>query len=117
LEVDVGAEQLDCVGNEPLRCPDTGKVVGFTTSGCWGALTGKSLALGFVGPDGGSTRWADGHRLTVDLLGKRYNAFIREDALMEPAGVRDRKAAERTKRDLLAWVESGSDNNRPMATV
>merc|ERR1712226_273138 len=57
LEVDVGANPVDAVGNEPLRCAETGKVVGFATSGTWGTLTDKSLALGYVyGPD----RWADG---------------------------------------------------------
>jgi len=93
LEVNIGDEQLDCVGNEPLRDVETGKVVGFTTSGTWGALTGKSVALAYVGPDGGSDRWCDGYRLKVDLLGKRYDAFVREKPAMEPAGVRDRKAA------------------------
>lgn len=93
LEVNVGTDHVDVVGNEPLRCVDTGKVVGFTTSGTWGALTGKSVALAYVGPDGGSERWTDGYRLKVDLLGKQYDAFVREKAFMEPAGVRDRKAA------------------------
>jgi len=92
LEVDVGADQVDVVGNEPLRDVDTGKVVGFTTSGTWGALTDKSIALAYVGPDGGSHRWVDGYRLKVDLLGKKYDCFVREKAFMEPAGVRDRKA-------------------------
>lgn len=90
LEVSVGNESLDCVGNESIRCPETGKVVGFTTSGTWGSLTGKSLALGYVyGPD----RWRDGHHLTVDLLGKRYDTYVREKAAMDPAAVRDKKAA------------------------
>eukprot|EP00928_Gymnodinium_smaydae_P010949 TRINITY_DN14117_c0_g3_i3.p1 TRINITY_DN14117_c0_g3~~TRINITY_DN14117_c0_g3_i3.p1 ORF type:complete len:906 (-),score=159.14 TRINITY_DN14117_c0_g3_i3:330-2999(-) len=90
LEVDVGAEPVDCVGNESIRDPESGKVVGFTTSGTWGSLVKKSVALGYVyGPE----RWADGHRLTVDLLGKKYDAFVREKAAMDPAAVRDRKAA------------------------
>merc|ERR1712232_1263470 len=93
LEVDVGDEELDVVGNEPLRDVETGKVVGFTTSGTWGALTNKSVALGYIGPDGGSDRWVDGYRVKVDLLGKRYDAFVREKAFMDPAAVRDRKAA------------------------
>jgi len=92
LEI-VGSGDLDCVGNEPLRDVETGKVVGFTTSGTNGAVTGKSIALGYVGPDGGSDRWVDGYRLHVDLLGKRYDAFVREKAWVLPAGVRDRKAA------------------------
>jgi dimethylglycine dehydrogenase len=99
LEV-VGAENLDCVGNEPLRCTETGTVVGFTTSGTWGCLTNKSIALGYVcGPE----RWADGHRLHVDLLGKRYDAFVRDKAFMDPAAVRDKKAvAQQTLRPSSA---------------
>lgn len=90
LEVEVGSEEVDCVGNESIRCPATGKVVGFTTSGIWGALAGKSLALGYVyGPE----RWVDGHRLQVDLLGKRHDAFVREKAAMDFASARDKKAA------------------------
>lgn len=106
LEVDVGDDQVDCVGNEPLRCAESGKVVGFTTSGSWGALTGKSIALGYVGPDGGSERWADGYRLKVELLGKQYDAFVREKAWMEPAGVRDRKAAAAEVASAVAAVAS-----------
>lgn len=93
LEVMVGDDEVDVVGNECLRDVDTNKVVGFTTSGTWGCLAGKSVALGYVGPDGGADRWVDGYRLKVDLLGKQYDAFVREHAAMEPAAVRDRKAA------------------------
>jgi len=91
LEVSVGSDAIDCVGNEPLRCVDTGKVVGFTTSGTPGLLSGKSLALGYVcSPE----RWGDGYCLHVDLLGKKYDAFVRHDAAMAPAAVRDRRAAK-----------------------
>jgi len=110
LEVDVGADQVDIVGNEPLRDVDSGKVVGFTTSGMWGALTNKSVALGYVGPDGGSARWGDGYRLKVDLLGKRYDCFVREKAFMEPAGVRDRKA-----KAASPITTHASSSSRPMA--
>jgi dimethylglycine dehydrogenase len=90
LEVAVGSDDVDCVGNEPIRCAETGKVVGFTTSGTWGCLSKKSLALGFVyGPE----RWVDGFRVQVDLLGKKYDAFVRDKAAMEPAAVRDKKKA------------------------
>jgi len=90
LEVSVGGDKVDCTGNEPLRCTETGKVVGFTTSGTWGCLAGKSVALGYVY---GKELFADGTRLHVDLLGKKYEAFVRVKAAMEPAAVRDRKAA------------------------
>jgi len=90
LEVAVGDERLDCVGNEPLRCAASGEVVGFTTSGAWGCLSGNSLALGYLYR---RDLLADGTRLQVDLLGKRYDAFVRERAAMEPAAVRDRQAA------------------------
>jgi dimethylglycine dehydrogenase len=94
LEVAVGEEKVDCTGNEPLRCTESGKVVGFTTSGTWGCLSGKSLALGYVyDPE----RWADGTRLHVDILGKKVDCFVREKAAMSPAAVRDRKAAAAVK--------------------
>jgi len=89
LEVMVGDEQVDCTGNEPIRCPESGKVVGFTTSGVWGCMAGRSVALGYVYS---SERWADGTRLQVDILGKKYDIIVREQALMDLAAVRDRKA-------------------------
>merc|ERR1711979_118509 len=89
LEV-VGADNVDVVGNESIRCPETGEVVGFTTSGTWGCLSGKSVALGVVyGPD----RWTDGYKLKVDLLGKRYDALVQHKAAMAPAAIRDKRTA------------------------
>merc|ERR1712125_177521 len=32
----VTSANVDCVGNESIRCPESGEVVGFTTSGAWG---------------------------------------------------------------------------------
>jgi len=88
LEFEVGDAEVDAVGNESIRCPETGEVVGFTTSGTWGAMAVKSLALGYVyGPH----RWADGCRLHVDLLGKRYDAFVRDKPAMDFAAIRDKK--------------------------
>merc|ERR1711862_931417 len=66
MEVDVGSDPVDCVGNESVRCAETGKVVGFTTSGVWGQMCQKSVALGYVY---GTARWTDGYKLQVDLLG------------------------------------------------
>lgn len=104
LEVEVGDDLVDAVGNESIRCPSTGEVVGFTTSGTWGALSGKSLALGYVyGPE----RWADNTRLQVDLLGKRYDAFVRDAAAMDFAAIRDKKAAAATKADVVPPVGVG----------
>jgi len=90
LEVE-GNTDVDVVGNESIRDVESGKVVGFTTSGTWGTLSGKSVALGYVY---GQDRWADGSKLTIDLLGTRYTAYVREKAAMEPAAVRDRLAKE-----------------------
>lgn len=90
LEIEVGDAEVDAVGNESIRCPETGEVVGFTTSGTWGAMAGKSLALGYVY---GSQRWTDGYRLQVDLLGKRYDAFVRDKPAMDFAAIRDKKAS------------------------
>jgi len=105
LEVAVSGDEVDCVGNESIRCPESGKVVGFTTSGTWGALTGKSLALGYVyGPE----RWADGHRLQVDILGKRYDAFVRVKAAMDPAALRDKKAAAAVASTVSSGVSAPS---------
>jgi len=108
LEV-VGAENLDCVGNEPLRCPETGTVVGFTTSGTWGCMTNKSVALGYVS---GPERWVDGHRLHVDLLGKRYDVFVREKAFMDPAAVRDRKAAAARAQTVVTSTPPSSEQKQ-----
>jgi glycine cleavage system aminomethyltransferase T len=91
IEIEVGDGNVDVVGNESIRDVESGKVVGFTTSGTWGTLSSKSVALGYVY---GSERWADGSKLTVDLLGKRYPAYVREKAAMAPAAVRDRLAAQ-----------------------
>jgi dimethylglycine dehydrogenase len=111
LEV-VGAGNCDVVGNESIRCVESGKVVGFTTSGTWGCVTGKSVALGYVyGPE----RWADGYKLQVDLLGKRYDTFVREKAFMEPAAVRDRKAREALKTSPL--TESVPPRETPAAPM
>mmetsp|Transcript_58787 Transcript_58787/g.124666 ORF Transcript_58787/g.124666 Transcript_58787/m.124666 type:complete len:892 (+) Transcript_58787:163-2838(+) len=91
MEVMVGDDKVDCVGNESIRCPETNKVVGFTTSGVYGCLTKKSLALGYVyGPE----RWVGGTKLKVDILGKKYDIQVLEKAPMAPAAVRDRQAAK-----------------------
>jgi dimethylglycine dehydrogenase len=111
LEVSTGSDKVDAVGNESIRCPETGNVVGFTTSGTWGHLTGKSLALGFVY---GSERWADGCKLQVDLLGKRYDATVRDKAPMDPAAVRDRKAAAAV---AAATAHSSGGASAPTAQV
>jgi len=115
LEVAVGEEPVDCVGNEPIRCPSSGAVVGFTTSGTWGCLAGQSLALGYVyGPE----RWADGTRLHVDILGKKVDTFVRAKAAMDPAAVRDRKAAAAVKAATEAasvGASSSSGGQRPAA--
>lgn len=103
IEVDVGADSVDAVGNEPLRDVISGKVIGFTTSGTWGCLTGKSVALGYVPADCAT----DGHRMNVDILGKKYACFVRQHAFMEPAAVRDRKAAAQ---DLSAASCTESSN-------
>jgi len=105
LEVAVGGAPVDCVGNESIRCPETGKVVGFTTSGTWGCLTGKSLALGYVyGPE----RWADGHKLQVDLLGKRYDAHVCAKAPMDPAAIREKKAAAAIASSAMSGTASSA---------
>lgn len=106
LEVAVGSDRVDCNGNESIRCIETGKVVGFTTSGIWGCLTQKSLALGYVY---GKERCVDGTKLHVDLLGKRYEATVCDQPAMEPAAVRDRKAAKAAEAKLGA--------SSPRATV
>merc|ERR1719491_1275912 len=102
MEVDVGSDPVDCVGNESVRCAETGKVVGFTTSGIWGNLSQKSLVLAFVyGPE----RWADGTKLQVDILGKKYDAYVKEKTAMDFASVRDKKAAaEKTHVSLSGRV-------------
>jgi len=105
LNIEVGDALVDAVGNECIRCPATGEVVGFTTSGAWGQMSQKSLALGYVY---GPKRWVDGHRLQVDLLGKRYDAFVIHSSAVEPALVRDRKAAAMLDESKVAYSTSAS---------
>lgn len=109
LEVSLNGDLVDCVGNESIRDVETGKVVGFTTSGTWGCLSGKSLALGYVY---GAERWADGHKLTVDLLGKKYEATVCTKAAMDFAAMRDKKAAAAVASSIPASSMGGAQQQQ-----
>jgi len=91
FEVMSGDDKVDCVGNESICCPESGKVIGFTTSGSWGCLANKSMGLGYVS---GKERFVDGTHLHIELLGKKYDAYVRSHPVMDIASVRDRKAAQ-----------------------
>lgn len=88
MVIEDGGIPVDAAGNESIWCPESGEVVGFTTSGVWGCISGKSLAQGYIyGPE----RWTNGTKLHVDLLGKRRQLVVLEKPVVDPAAVRDRR--------------------------
>jgi len=77
-------------------------------------LVGKSVALGYVY---GKERMADGTRLQVDLLGKKYDATVRAKAAAEPAAVRDRKAAAALASAVGSTVSPSTSSSQPTAAM
>ncbi|MGE5225949.1 MAG: FAD-dependent oxidoreductase [Planctomycetaceae bacterium] len=80
LEVD--ALDFDASGGEPVFSGE--EVVGVTSSGGYGHVTGKSLAFAYV--DSGCE--APGTRLEVALLGERRPATVLADAVYDPENLR-----------------------------
>eukprot|EP00406_Dinophysis_acuminata_P081401 CAMPEP_0179262482 /NCGR_PEP_ID=MMETSP0797-20121207/27388_1 /TAXON_ID=47934 /ORGANISM="Dinophysis acuminata, Strain DAEP01" /LENGTH=662 /DNA_ID=CAMNT_0020970615 /DNA_START=12 /DNA_END=2000 /DNA_ORIENTATION=- len=78
----------DCVGNEPLYNTETGEVVGFTTSGAYGFVAKKSVAMGYVPMD------VEGMKLSVDVLGKRFRVTVRDKPFVEPWALRQKAKAQ-----------------------
>jgi dimethylglycine dehydrogenase len=74
LEVhDVG--DADPLGNEPLF-DGSGAIVGRATSGYYGHILGKSLAIGYVKPDFATL----GSELEIEILGERKRATLLVDS-------------------------------------
>jgi dimethylglycine dehydrogenase len=104
MDVDVGSDEVDCVGNEPLRETEGGKVIGFTTSGGYTHLTDKSMAVGYIPRPADSK--IDGKILYVEVLGKHYKCTLREKAPMDPYMMRKRKSgAEQAVSDLVVQLK------------
>lgn len=78
LTVDAG----DCAiwGDESIFLGD--KPVGYVSSGGWGPVTGKHIALGYVHPD----MWQPGGRYAVEVLGKLRTAELHEQPSYDPTG-------------------------------
>ncbi len=82
LVVDV--KDTDAIADEPVF--HNGKVVGFVTSGGYGHLVQKSIALAYVPTECAKI----GTQFEVEILGNRIPATLVPDALYDPAGVRMR---------------------------
>jgi len=78
LEVhDVG--DADPLGNEPLFDAD-GAIIGRATSGYYGHVLGKSIAMGYVKPEFAAT----GTELGIEILGERKRATLLMDSPFDP---------------------------------
>jgi dimethylglycine dehydrogenase len=74
-----GVTDADPLGNEPLF-DSTGNIVGRATSGYYGHVLGKSLAIGYVQP-GFATA---GSELVIEVLGERKRATVLVDSPFDP---------------------------------
>jgi dimethylglycine dehydrogenase len=63
------------LGNEPLF-DGSGAIVGRATSGYYGHILGKSLAIGYVKPDFATL----GSELEIEILGERKRATLLVDS-------------------------------------
>ena len=77
-----GVTDADALGNNPIR--KDGKLVGRATSGGYGFRLEKSLALAMVNP----AVAAEGTKLTIDILGKTYDATILPESPFDPENER-----------------------------
>ncbi len=74
-----GVTDADALGNEPLF--DAGGVmVGRATSGCYGHVLRKSLAIGYVKPEFAAV----GTELGIEVLGERRKATVLVDSPYDP---------------------------------
>jgi dimethylglycine dehydrogenase len=74
-----GVTDADPLGNEPLF-DGRGRMVGRATSGCYGHVLGKSLAIGYVKPE-----FADVDTpLEIEVLGERKRATVLVDSPYDP---------------------------------
>ena len=72
----------DVQGGEPIFAGD--RCVGVTTSGGYGHFVRQSLGFGYVPP----SLAEPGTALTVELLGQRRQATVRNEPVHDPANVR-----------------------------
>eukprot|EP00400_MALV-I_sp_L67-5_P000085 gene85-53_t len=70
MSIDSNSDEVDAWGNEPILF--NGNVVGFTTTGTYGHMSGLSLAMGYVPTEIAAV----GTKVEVPLLGKTYSATI-----------------------------------------
>lgn len=80
LEVEPG--ESDVHGGEPVIV--NGQVVGVTTSGGYGHMTGKSLGFAYVEP----ALAAPGSAFQIDLLGKPHDAKVLAEPIYDPRNER-----------------------------
>jgi dimethylglycine dehydrogenase len=81
-----GVTDADPLGNEPLFDLQ-GTLVGRATSGGYGHVLGKSLAIGYVRPEFAAV----GTRIAIEVLGERKEATVLVDSPYDPEN-RDLKA-------------------------
>ncbi|MGB3177854.1 MAG: glycine cleavage T C-terminal barrel domain-containing protein, partial [Albidovulum sp.] len=84
--VTLTVEAGDCAiwGDEAIFLD--GAPAGYVSSGGWGPVTGKHIALGYVRPDA----FRPGGRYEVEVLGKLCPAEMHERPLYDPTGSRMR---------------------------
>ncbi|MFQ5784352.1 MAG: FAD-dependent oxidoreductase [Alphaproteobacteria bacterium] len=80
----VDADDADAWGNEPIWRGE--QVVGWVTSGGYGHVVGKSIALGYVPT--GMLEDGDGAGFAVEILGERRPATVCPEPLVDPTGAR-----------------------------
>jgi len=74
-----GVTDTDPLGNEPLF-DGNGRMIGRATSGCYGHVLGKSLAIGYVKPEFAEV----GTRVAIEILGERKEATVLVDSPYDP---------------------------------
>lgn len=77
---EVDATDSDCRGNEPVRDPADGRVIGLTTSGAYGHTVAKSLAFAYVEPSFS----APGSTFDIQLFGDLHRATVLAEAAYDP---------------------------------
>jgi dimethylglycine dehydrogenase len=81
-----GVTDADPLGNEPLF-DAKGAMIGRATSGFYGHVLGKSLAIGYVRPEFAEA----GTRIAIQILGERRDATVLVDSPYDP-GNKDLRA-------------------------
>jgi dimethylglycine dehydrogenase len=74
-----GVTDADPLGNEPLF-DGKGRMIGRATSGFYGHVLKKSLAIGYVKPEFAEV----GTRIAIDILGERKEATVLVDSPYDP---------------------------------